>query len=123
MTDPLRLQLAGQHCLNLPKGSPALAEAEVATYLQALPDWKLSGKGIEREYKLASYMAGVKFFALLAAIADQEDHHPDALVRWRKVKISLWTHTVDGLSINDFIIAAKFDCALEEFLKRESPGS
>lgn len=119
MDSELRALLAGKRCQNLPKGSPALSDAEVATFLQAVPQWTVSGKGIEREYKLTTYMNGVKWFALLAAIADQEDHHPDALVTWRKVKLSLWTHTVGGLSENDFILAAKLEHAFEEFQKGE----
>jgi 4a-hydroxytetrahydrobiopterin dehydratase len=119
MDSELRTQLAGKRCQNLPKGSPALSEAEVTKFLQAVPQWRVSGKGIEREYKLTTYMNGVKWFALLAAIADQEDHHPDALVTWRKVQLSLWTHTVGGLSENDFILAAKLELAFEEFQKGE----
>jgi 4a-hydroxytetrahydrobiopterin dehydratase len=119
MDSELRTLLAGKRCQNLPKGSPALSEAEVTKFLQAVPQWRVSGKGIEREYKLTTYMNGVKWFALLAAIADQEDHHPDALVTWRKVQLSLWTHTVGGLSENDFILAAKLELAFEEFQKGE----
>ena len=119
MNTELRAQLCDKRCHNLSKGSPALSEVEVAAMLQAVPDWKVSGKGIEREYKLSTYMNGVKWFALLASIADQEDHHPDALVTWRKVKLSLWTHTVGGLSENDFILAAKLEHAFAEFQKTE----
>lgn len=117
MNEQLRTELAGRHCRNHPKGDPALGDGEVARLLAAVPQWSRNAKGIEREYKLSSYMDGVKLFAVFASIAEQEDHHPDALVRWRKVKLSLWTHTVDGLSENDFILAAKFDCAFEEFQK------
>lgn len=119
MNTELRAQLCGKRCQNLPKGSPALSEGQVAAMLQAVPGWTVAGKGIEREYKLATYMSGVKWFALLASIADQEDHHPDALVTWRKVKLSLWTHTVGGLSENDFILAAKLEHAFEEFQRSE----
>jgi pterin-4a-carbinolamine dehydratase len=60
-------------------------------------------------------MAGVRWFALLASIAEQEDHHPDAVVTWCRVKLTLWTHTVRGLSENDFILAAKLERAWREF--------
>ncbi len=119
----LRQELAKKQCLNLPKGSPSLPTAEVARLLEAVPDWKVSGKGIEREYKLPSYLSGVRLFSQLAEIADREDHHPDALIRWRRVKLSLWTHTADGLSENDFILAAKFEAAFESFLREEAAGS
>jgi len=119
MNSELRNELASKRCVNLPKGSPSLPSEEVTRLLEAVPDWKLSGKGIEREYKLSSYLAGVKLFSRLAEIADREDHHPDALVRWRRVKLSLWTHTADGLSENDFILAAKFENAFEAFVRDE----
>ena len=54
MNSELRNQLASKRCVNLPKGSPSLPEQEVVRLLEAVPDWKVSGKGIEREYKLAS---------------------------------------------------------------------
>lgn len=122
MNSELRSQLAAKRCVNLPKGSPSLPSEQVTRLLEAVPDWKLSGKGIEREYKLPSYLAGVRLFSRLAEIADREDHHPDALIKWRRVKLSLWTHTADGLSENDFILAAKCEVAFEEFLREEGGG-
>jgi 4a-hydroxytetrahydrobiopterin dehydratase len=116
MNTPLRHELAAKSCTNLPPGSAALTPQQVALLATVLPEWHvINNKAIEREYSCATYMDGVRWFALAAAIAEQEDHHPDALVTWRKVKLTLWTHTVDGLSENDFILAAKLERAWQGF--------
>lgn len=111
--------LEGRSCTNLPKGTPALVGAELNALASALPEWKLvEHRSIEREYSCATYMDGVRWFALVAAIAEQEDHHPDATITWCKVKLTLWTHTVGGLSENDFILAAKLERAWSTFSTR-----
>ena len=113
------LRLINESCKPLLAGTPQLSSSEIASLLQEVPEWKLSddGKSIGRTYTFSSYMDGVKLFALLAALSEQDQHHPDALVTWCKVTITLWTHTVSGLSRNDFIMAAKFDCAWNDFSK------
>lgn len=111
-----RPELEAKSCANLPPGSAALTAQQVAALAGVVPEWHvINNKAIEREYSCATYMDGVRWFALAAAIAEQENHHPDALVTWRKVKLTLWTHTVDGLSENDFILAAKLERAWQEF--------
>lgn len=114
------VELLSKSCADLPKGSPSLPNDEVVRLSAAVPEWQVEGSNIVREYKMSSYMAGVRWFALLASIAEAENHHPDVRITWRRVKVSLWTHTVNGLSINDFILAAKLDQAWEEFQRQES---
>ncbi len=115
----LRQELAGRSCAGIPKGSPALTPDQAARLVLAVPEWSSSGGKLEREYVLKSYLSGVRWFAVLADIAEQEDHHPDAFITWRRVKLTLSTHTVAGLSENDFILAAKLECAFEEFNSKE----
>jgi 4a-hydroxytetrahydrobiopterin dehydratase len=117
MDQQKRLQLLSQSCKPLSSGSPKLSPQQVASLLEAIPEWRLvNDTSISRTYTCSSYMDGVRWFALAAAIAEAEDHHPDALVTWCKVTLTVWTHTVNGLSENDFILAAKFDRAWEEFV-------
>jgi len=111
MNKQLEASLIAKRCAPLPAGTPALSSEEVSTLLSAVPDWQAVDGTLTREYTLPSYMEGVKWFALVAAMAEQEDHHPDALVTWCRVKLTLWTHTVGGLSENDFILAAKLERA------------
>ena len=55
-------------------------------------------------------MAGLRFFQAVAEVAEAEGHHPDLhLVGYRNVAIEIWTHAIGGLSVNDFILAAKID--------------
>jgi 4a-hydroxytetrahydrobiopterin dehydratase len=121
MDQQKRLKLLSQSCQPLPSGSPKLSTQQIAELLQAIPEWQLVNENsISRTYSCSSYMEGVRWFALAAAVAEGEDHHPDALVTWCKVTLTLWTHTVNGLSENDFILAAKFDRAWEEFVQGTS---
>ena len=78
-------------------------------YLHDLPGWTLVDNRIEKEYRFKSYLDGLEFAYSLGKTAEQEDHHPDILVRWRRVKVTLTTHAIKGLSENDFIMAAKAD--------------
>ena len=111
MNKQLEASLIAKRCVSLPTGTPALSEAEVSAFLHAVPDWRVLDGALTREYTFPSYMEGVKWFALVAAMAEQEDHHPDAFITWCRVNLTLWTHTVGGLSENDFIFAAKIERA------------
>jgi 4a-hydroxytetrahydrobiopterin dehydratase len=55
-------------------------------------------------------MSGMEFFSRIAELAEREGHHPDLhLVSYRNLTVEIWTHAVQGLSLNDFILAAKID--------------
>ena len=74
--------------------------------------WALShdGKRIRREWTVKNFMAAIDFFNKVAALAEQEGHHPDLhLEGYRNVAVELWTHAIGGLSENDFILAAKIN--------------
>jgi 4a-hydroxytetrahydrobiopterin dehydratase len=86
----------------------------VEKYLRKIPDWVLVDDHIERGFRFRSYLDGLEFAYSLRKTAEEEDHHPDILIRWRRVKVALTTHAIKGLSENDFIIAAK----AEEIYKR-----
>ncbi len=80
---------------------------EAEQLLQDLPGWAWAEEKIEKEFRFKSYAAGLEFVYAIGKIAEQQDHHPDMLVKWRRVKVTLSTHVIKGLSMNDFIIAAK----------------
>jgi 4a-hydroxytetrahydrobiopterin dehydratase len=105
-------ELTGKHCAPCEGGVPAITGTELDSYLQALPDWKLSGDGqrIRREWRVKDFLAGLDFFQRVGQLAEEEGHHPDLhLVGYRSLAIELWTHAIGGLSENDFILAAKID--------------
>ncbi|MGB8492076.1 MAG: 4a-hydroxytetrahydrobiopterin dehydratase, partial [Bacteroidales bacterium] len=61
------------------------------------------------EYLFANFKQTMEFVNKVADIAEEEGHHPDMFVSYSRVEIELWTHSINGLSENDFIMAAKFD--------------
>lgn len=107
-----RDELATQKCKPCEGGVDACTLDEASAQLQKLEGWKLidEGKRIRKEWVVKNFMAGMKFFNQVADIAEEDGHHPDLhIAGYRNVAIELWTHAIDGLSENDFILAAKID--------------
>jgi 4a-hydroxytetrahydrobiopterin dehydratase len=105
-------ELLAKRCGACEGGVAPLEGDELKRYLQAVPNWKLSAdvKRIRREWRVEDFAAGLDFFKRVGQIAEAEDHHPDLhLTGYRNVAIELSTHSIGGLSENDFILAAKID--------------
>ena len=98
--------LAEKHCRPC-RDIPPMAKAAAQKYLLGLPGWLLSDNKIEKEYRFRSYLEGLDFANKIGLIAEEQDHHPDIVIGWRRVKLALTTHSIKGLSENDFIMAAK----------------
>lgn len=106
MTDAL----TSRTCRDLPKGTPALDGAQVAAYLAALhPDWRAEGGRLTRRFEVKGYPPVLMLANAAAFLAEREGHHPDIGFGWGWCTVTFWTHTVGGLSENDFICAAKLD--------------
>lgn len=102
--------LTRKRCVPCEGGVPSLSIGEVQRLLAAVPGWSLTpdGKRLRREWKVHDFVAGLDFFNQIGKLAEQEDHHPDLhLAGYRNVAVEIWTHAIDGLSENDFILAAK----------------
>ncbi len=97
------------HCKPLKGAGHKLAATEVKLLLRQLPGWKPIDKGeaIGKTYDFKNYYRTLAFVNALAFIAHREDHHPDLGVHYNKVVVRYSTHEVGGLSMNDFICAAK----------------
>lgn len=110
---PLQAPLKDQHCVPLEQGTPALSETRIAALLPQVPGWKAelspANRTLEREFNFPDFLGAIAFINRLAAVAEEEQHHPDFTVHYNRVVVSSWTHTVGGLSENDFILAAKLD--------------
>lgn len=80
---------------------------------QQVKDWSLLTINgihtIEKRFKFKDFTGAMKFVNKVAALAEQEGHHPDIIINWNKVTLQLSTHAIKGLSENDFIMAAKID--------------
>ena len=89
-----------------------MSPEEAAAQLKVLPGWELlSGPDrIRKSWTVKNFVAGLEFFQKVSEVAEAEGHHPDLhLVGYRNVSIEIWTHAIQGLSLNDFILAARID--------------
>lgn len=103
--------LAEKKCGPCESGSGKLASADISNYSgQLQPEWRIvEQKKLEREFKFKDFKQALEFTNQVGQIAEEQNHHPDIYLTWGKVKISISTHSVGGLTENDFILAAKID--------------
>lgn len=102
--------LASLHCEPCEGGTPALKGEELRKMYGQLDGWTLANEHhLEKEYRFKDFLEALAFVNRLGEVAEQEGHHPDIFLTWGKVKVTLWTHSIGGLSENDFILAAKAD--------------
>ncbi|MFA6268834.1 MAG: 4a-hydroxytetrahydrobiopterin dehydratase [archaeon] len=86
-----------------------LDEDEIEAHLQMLWGWSIVDDKLTKEFSFPDFVSGLVFANKIAKIAEQENHHPKICLEWGKVEISLYTHSVEGITKNDFILAAKID--------------
>ena len=90
---------------------PPFTASEIKKYLADTPTWSVTGdKKIHKEFKFKNFKQALNFVNRVGSLAESEGHHPDInLHNWNRVTITLSTHAINGLSENDFIVAAKID--------------
>lgn len=104
------MDLTKQKCVPCEGGTPPFTRAEAEARLAEIPSWNLVSDGeIKRAYKFRDFAEAIKFVNQVATLAEAEGHHPDITIAYNQVILSLTTHAVGGLSINDFILAAKIN--------------
>ncbi len=105
------MDLAHKKCVPCEGGIDPFNTEQAAPYLAVVPGWEMSADGtsIHREYTFPDFKKALDFVNGVGAIAESEGHHPDIVLQWGKVAISLSTHAIKGLSENDFILAYKID--------------
>ncbi|EKD41573.1 MAG: 4A-hydroxytetrahydrobiopterin dehydratase [uncultured bacterium] len=103
--------LIKSHCQPCAKGEPALPSDKIQELLKALgTGWVLNVNGqLYKVFPFPDFKSALAFTDEVGALAEAENHHPDILLQWGKVGISLYTHSIQGLSLNDFILASKID--------------
>lgn len=105
--------LADKTCEACRAGAPLATREEIARFMEQLSGWQIvSVAGInrlEKTYKFKNFAQALQFTDQVGAIAEQENHHPALLTEWGMVTVAWWTHTIGGLHVNDFIMAAKTD--------------
>lgn len=105
----LQTLLNGQ-CHEYPKGSPSLTPEAVQERLPLVPGWALldDGQTIRLARRMADFPAAIEFVNQVAALAEEQQHHPDIRVHgYRNLELDFSTHSIGGLTDNDFIMAAK----------------
>jgi 4a-hydroxytetrahydrobiopterin dehydratase len=86
-----------------------MTQGQVDTALKAFPEWSENGGTIQRTYAFKDFIESMAFVNKVAQAAEADQHHPDILIRWNKVTLTLSTHDAGGITQKDFDLAAKCD--------------
>lgn len=102
--------LAEKTCVPCRGGVPPLKGDELQQLHSKVPGWQVANEHhLHREFRFPDFKQALEFVNQVGAIAEEQGHHPDILLSWGKVEITIWTHKIDGLTESDFILAAKID--------------
>jgi len=103
--------LAQKTCIPCRGGVPPLKGEELDALQEKLGNgWQIINEHhLEKEYIFADFRQALDFTVKVGEVAENQDHHPDIYLVWGKVKLTIWTHKIDGLTESDFILAAKAD--------------
>ena len=100
-------------CIPCRRGDPEITTNEINEFMPQLSGWrivKIEGiKQLERTYEFKNFVQALEFTVKIGQLAESKGHHPSITTEWGKVTITWWTHAINGLHINDFVMAAKSD--------------
>jgi len=104
-------ELKEMNCRRIDKVNGAFSPTETEEHLRRLKtEWKVEdNKKIKKRFPFENFKRGMAFAQEVALLAEQQNHHPDLGIHYTHVDVELGTHDVGGLSVNDFIMAAKID--------------
>jgi 4a-hydroxytetrahydrobiopterin dehydratase len=91
------------------KEMAAITESEARARLGEIPGWDVGDKSLVRKLALPSFPDAIAFVVKLAFVAEAADHHPDVLINYRRVTLTLWTHTEGGITEKDFALAQQLN--------------
>jgi len=102
-------ELAEKECVPCKGGVPPLKGHELENLSRKLGGgWKVVNEHhLEKELKFKNFREALDFTNKVGELAEQIQHHPDIYLTWGQVKLTLWTHKIDGLTESDFVFAAK----------------
>jgi 4a-hydroxytetrahydrobiopterin dehydratase len=104
--------LAERRCVPCKGGVPPLTPEQAAPLLAQLDGWEIvDHHHLRKTYRLRDFAQALALVNRIAAIAEEQHHHPDLGLAWGRVDVMIWTHKIDGLTESDFILAAKCDRA------------
>jgi 4a-hydroxytetrahydrobiopterin dehydratase len=105
-------RLNKKKCVPCECGIPPLSNDKEENYIKELNGWTLSREGIhkiQKEFYFDDFKGAIKFVNKVAKIAEKEDHHPNIHIYYDTVNLELYTHVINGLHFNDFILTAKIE--------------
>jgi 4a-hydroxytetrahydrobiopterin dehydratase len=92
-----------------PRGTPPIPQDEVEELGELVPGWRVEDGALARDFEFGDFQEAFAFLSRVALLAEANSHHPDIFNSWNKVTLRFFTHTAEGLTRNDFIMAAKID--------------
>ena len=117
--------LTSQVCIPCSGKVPPASDAEIAELKPQIPDWDIISvdgvQQLQQVYHFSDFKKALGFTNKVGELAEAEQHHPALLTEWGKVTVTWWTHALNGLHRNDFIMAAKTDEAAQG-LTSDSPA-
>jgi len=103
-------ELASKNCVPCRGDVPALKGEQLHALSHQLPNWSVVHEHhITRAFSFPDFKDALDFVNRVGAVAEEQGHHPDILLKWGKAEITIWTHKIDGLTESDFVMAAKID--------------
>lgn len=106
-------ELTQKKCESCKVGAPLVTEEEKETYLVNIPQWSIiledDVEKLTRDFSFKNFKDALAFTNKIGILAEDEAHHPDITTRYASVSVIWYTHTIKGLHLNDFIMAAKTD--------------
>ena len=106
-------QLTRKSCVACRVGAPLATQEEINEFMQQVPNWSIveveGVKRLKRIFDFKDFEDAVAMTQKVAALAEDENHHPAIMTEWGKVTVFWWSHKIKGLHVNDFIMAAKTD--------------
>jgi 4a-hydroxytetrahydrobiopterin dehydratase len=105
------IPLVSRKCVPCKGGTPPLSGAALDALRGELGgDWQVvDGHHLEKEFGFGDFREALDFTNRVGELAEREFHHPDLLLRWGRVRVTIWTHKINGLTESDFVFAAKAD--------------
>lgn len=103
------MELKEKKCVPCEGGVPKLSHEQADDLLKEISTWQRQGDKLSKNFRFKNFVKAMEFVNRMAQVAEQEGHHPDFTVHYNQVEVQIWTHAIDGLSENDFILAAKID--------------
>jgi 4a-hydroxytetrahydrobiopterin dehydratase len=101
--------LSRKKCLPCTGHSTPLSAEEITSYSQQIEGWDVANRRLKKTFRFKNFTLLMDFVNRMAKIAEEEGHHPDFSVHYNILDVTIWTHAIDDLSEDDFILAAKID--------------